>query len=444
MRILQVVHSFVPYTIAGTEIYSYKLSKELLKRNKVFVFFRVNYSKKQEYSLINNNFEGLETCAINHTFRFCSSFKDTYRDNIIDKKFGEFLDRIKPDIVHIHHLLFLSHGIIAEIKKRRIPVLYTLHDYWLICYRGQLLKKDFSFCNNNLISECADCLEYLLSIRKHSLYLYTVFRKKLPLFLLEPIKKFYLNIAKPKSSNGLREFKESIEEISSKIDLFIAPSNFIKNKFISHGFLKSKILYSSNGIDYRDSVYLNKSKSKVLRFGYIGILLPMKGLNVLISAFKEIKYKNIELSIYGRLLPYAGFESYPNLFRKIISSDSRIKYKGGYDNKDIGEILTNIDMLVVPSVWPENAPLVIQEAFLFKTPVIASRIGGIPEVVTDTLNGLLFNPGDVNDLKGKIQYVIDNPDIIDKFKANIPKVKSIEDNASEVENIYNKLILQSQ
>lgn len=90
MRILQVAHSFVPYTIAGTEVYSYKLSKELLKRNKVFVFFRVNYPKKEEYSLINNNFEGLETCAINHTFRFCSSFKDTYRDNIIDKKFGEF------------------------------------------------------------------------------------------------------------------------------------------------------------------------------------------------------------------------------------------------------------------------------------------------------------------------------------------------------------------
>jgi glycosyltransferase involved in cell wall biosynthesis len=444
MKILQVVHSFIPYTIAGTEIYSYELSKELLKKNKVFVFFRVNYPKKEEYSLVNNKFEGLETCAINRTFRFCSSFKDTYRDSVIDKKFGEFLDRIKPDIVHIHHLLFLSHGIIGEIKKRGIPVLYTLHDYWLICYRGQLLKKDFSICNNKSISECADCLEYLLTIKKYSLYLYAVFRKRLPLFLLEPIKRIYLNIAKPKSSNGLEEFKESIEEASSKIDLFIAPSKFVKNKFIAHGFLESKILYSPNGIDYKDSVRLAKNKSEVLRFGYIGILLPMKGLNVLISAFKEVKYKNIELSIYGKLLPYAGFESYPNLFRKMISSDSRIKYKGGYDNKDIGKILANIDMLIVPSVWPENAPLVIQEAFLFKTPVIASRIGGIPELVTDTVNGLLFNPGDVNGLKERIQYVIDNPEVIEKFKENMPKVKSIEDNASEIEDIYNKLILQNQ
>lgn len=262
--------------------------------------------------------------------------------------------------------------------------------------------------------------------------------------MLEPIKKIYLNIAKPKSSNGLREFKESIEEASSKIDLFIAPSSFVKNKFIAHGFLESKILYSPNGIDYSGSLYPAKNKSEVLRFAYIGILLPMKGLNVLISAFKEVKYKNIELSIYGKLFSYVGFESYPNLFRKMISSDSRIKYKGGYDNKDIGKILANIDMLVVPSVWPENAPLVIQEAFLFKTPVIASRIGGIPELVTDTVNGLLFNPGDVNDLKGKIQYVIDNPEVIERFKENIPGVKSIEDNASEVEDIYNKLILQSQ
>jgi len=239
-------------------------------------------------------------------------------------------------------------------------------------------------------------------------------------------------------------FKKCLEDSSSKIDLFIAPFKFVKNKFITHGFLESKILYSPNGIDYKDSVYLTKNKSEALRFGYIGILLPMKGLNVLISAFKGVKYKNIVLSIYGKLLSYAGFESYPSLFKKMISSDSRIKYKGGYDNKDIGKILANIDMLIVPSVWPENAPLVIQEAFLFKTPVIASRIGGIPELATDTVNGLLFNPGDVNGLKERIQYVIDNPELIEKFKENMPRVKSIEDNASEIEDIYNKLIAKME
>jgi len=148
MRILQVAHSFVPYAIAGTEVYTYALSKELLKRNEIFVFFRVNKSKEREYALTHSNFEGLETYAINHTFNQCSSFKEMYDNKAIDKVFGELLDKIKPDVVHIQHLLFLSFGIVIEAKKRNIPIVFTLNDYWLFCQKGQLLKDDFSICQD--------------------------------------------------------------------------------------------------------------------------------------------------------------------------------------------------------------------------------------------------------------------------------------------------------
>ncbi|KPK99071.1 MAG: hypothetical protein AMJ95_01265 [Omnitrophica WOR_2 bacterium SM23_72] len=426
--------------MAGTEIYSYQLSKELLKENKVFVFFRANDPTKDEYSLIHNNYEGLETCAINHTFRLCQSFKDTYSNEAIDREFGKYLDRIKPDIVHIHHLLFLSHGLVNEIKQRKIPLVYTLHDYWLRCYRGQLLKKDFSICNGHSVMDCADCLEYLLSIRKYSLALYAELRKKMPLFLLEPLKKIYLQLARPKSSIGLEAFKESIEAVSSKVDLFLVPSHFIENKFISWRFPANKILYCPNGIDNKGLTILKKNKSEVLRFGFIGTILPMKGIHVLISAFKEVKNRNTELFIYGRLFPYAGFESFPRVFRKMIRRDSRIKFRGEFDNKAIGKIFGDIDMLVLPSIWPENSPLIIQEAFLSKTPVLASRIGGIPELVDDGVNGLLFAPGDINDLKVKIEHVLAHPDKLERLKEHIPAVKSIEDHAKEIEAIYNELL----
>ncbi|KPK98825.1 MAG: hypothetical protein AMJ95_02470 [Omnitrophica WOR_2 bacterium SM23_72] len=426
--------------MAGTEIYSYQLSQELLNGNKVFVFFRANDPTKDEYSLIYNNYEGLETCAINHTFRLCRTFKDTYKHETIDREFGQYLDRIKPDVVHIHHLLFLSHGLVNEVKKRKIPLVYTLHDYWLRCYRGQLLKKDFSICSGHSTRDCADCLEYLLCIRKYSLAVYAELRKRLPSFLLELLKKIYLRLARPKSSIGLEEFKESIEDVSSKVDLFLAPSHFIEKKFISWGFPANKILYCPNGIDDKDFFILKKNKSGVLRFGFVGTLLPMKGIHVLISAFKEVKYRNIELFIYGRLFPYAGFESFPQFFKKMIRKDSRIKFMGEFDNKAIGKILGDIDMLVVPSIWPENSPLIIQEAFLSKTPVLASRIGGIPELVDDGVNGLLFTPGDINDLKEKIEHILSHPDKLERFKEHIPAVKSIEDHAKEIEALYSDLL----
>lgn len=440
MKILYVVHSFLPYTMAGTEVYSYKLSKELAKRHEVYIFFRINDTKKQEYSLTYQRFEELETFAINHTFMSCNSFNDTYSDDAINTKFAELLDTIKPDIVHIHHLLFLSYGIVDEIKKRGIPIVYTLHDYWLICYRGQLIKDDLTICKGHSIVECENCLKYLLSIRKHSMYLYSILKKRIPAFSLQLLKRLHLIISRPKPSMELKKWKDKSKETCSKIDLFIAPSRFIRNRFIDYGFSEDNILYFPYGFDCKKFIFIPKNKSQVLRFGYMGTLLPMKGIGLLISAFKKIKNNNIKLSIYGKLFPFSGFESYPDLLKRMVNSDNRIELMGGYNNKDAAQILANIDVLIVPSLWLENAPLIIQEAFLSKTPVIASRIGGILELVNDGVNGLLFNPGDADSLRERMQYIIDNPSVIEKFKENTPEIKSIEDNAREMEELYNRLL----
>jgi len=439
MKILQVVHSFLPYTMAGTEVYSYKLSKELARNNEVSVFFRISNPRLKEYALEQKKYEGLDTYAFNHTFRSCKSFRQTYQDEIIDKKFAELLDKINPDVVHIHHLLFLSCGMVGEIKKRKIPAIYTLHDYWLLCYRGQLIKENLKTCNYPSIFECNDCLKYLLSIQGNSLFFYNLLKKKIPASLLNVGKKLYLATAKSKTINGVEIFQKSTQEIFAQIDLFLAPSYFIREKFISQGLKKEKIIYSSYGFDLSNFTAFYEEKSSKLRFGFLGTLLPMKGVDLLISAFKEIKDKNIELSIYGKLFSYSGFESFPKQLKKIIGNDPRIFLRGGYDNKDVGKILSSIDVLVVPSMWFENSPLVIQEAFLAHVPVIASRIGGIPEMVRDGLNGLLFNVGDKDDLKEKLGYIIHHPEMIKKFSENIPAVKSIEEDARRTQEIYQAL-----
>jgi len=446
MKILQVAHSFLPHTMGGAEVYCCNLSKELAKRNRVFVFFRVNKPDEKEYALTHNSFEGLEVYGVNHTFRMCNSFKDTYYDDVINKKFGELLDTIKPDIAHIHHLLFLSHGIVAEVKKRNIPVVYSLHDYWLICYRGQLIKENLTICEGNSILECSDCLRSLLTIKKHSVYLYSRLRKRIPSFLIVLLRRIYLFMmsSRHNSLSEMEGLRNSVQEILSKIDLFLAPSHFIKNKFIKHGFPEQKIIYAPQGLNCRNFSFAQKKISSILRFAYLGTLLPTKGIDILIQAFKQLKNNGIELLIYGKVFAYSGFEAYPSFLKRKIYRDNRIKLKGGYDNKDVVKILSGIDILIVPSIWQENAPLIIQEAFLSKTPVIASRIGGIPELVADGVNGLLFNPRDVSDLQAKIQYIIDNPKIIAKFKNNIPRIKTIENNAKEMEEIYSNIIIKNK
>lgn len=446
VKILQVVHGFVPHTFAGTEVYSYKLSKELSQRHQVHVFFRLNNPDEKEYSLRTNNFEGIQTHALNHTFNQCSSFEGLYSDGIIDQIFGELLDRIKPDIIHIQHLLFLSLGVVREAKKRKIPVVFTINDYWLFCPKGQLLKNNLSVCEDDNNVDCKGCLNSQLHIRKNVLFCYNKLKSRVPNAILQLAKNIYLTGSRMLLEDSLKcdeliqKRKNLVQDTISQVDLFIAPSNFIKERFISFGVPIHKIYMSRYGVDSISLESVQKMESKKIRFGYIGTLLPMKGVDILVVAFKNIKNNNIRLSIYGKPMAYAGYESYHRQLERMARDDNRVRLMGGFNNNNIGKIMTDIDVLIVPSIWPENSPLVIQEAFLAKTPVIASRIGGIPELINEEVNGLLFNPGSAKDLQEKLEYIINHAEIINRFKDHIPQVKSMEENAREIEAVYSGLL----
>lgn len=223
------------------------------------------------------------------------------------------------------------------------------------------------------------------------------------------------------------------------IDLFIAPSQFLRNEFIRFGIPKEKIKFVPYGIETESFGGSKKEPSDKVRFGFIGTILPAKGVDILIQAFNKIKDRRVELKIYGKLFPYRGFEYYPGFIKKLVKNES-IQFMGGFNHEDVSAIFSEIDVLFFPSIWNENCPLTILEAFASKTPVIASRIGGVPELVDDGVNGLLFNPGDADDLYRKMQRVIENADILGKLKGKIPEVKNMETNAKEMEEIYNKLV----
>ena len=444
MKILHIVHGFPPHNTAGTEIYTYNLSKELLRGHEVSVFYRISELTKKEYELDCDKSSGLNIFTVNNTFRFCDSFEKFYRNDAITKQFIRVLDQIKPDIVHIQHLIFLSTTIIDEVKKRGIPIVYTLHDYWLICPQWHFLKKDLSVCDNNDTSGCIDCLDYQLSIKKLPKNIYLALRNVIPDLLVYFLKNIYLNLVK--ASANPQEMLEKIEirrahikELCSKVDLFIAPSQFLRKKFMEFGVPGDKIKLIPYGIKTESFREFRRKLSDKVRFGFIGTILPAKGLDTLIKAFNRIKDVRAELKIYGRLFPYNGFEFYPRHIKKLVKNRN-IKFMGGFDHKDIFDVFSEIDVLLFPSIWNENCPLTILEAFSTGTPVIASRIGGVPELVSDGLNGLLFNPEDDDELSKKIEYIINKPDVIDNFRYNIGRVKNIEDNAKEMEEIYSGMM----
>ncbi len=446
MRVALVIHGFPPANMAGSEVYTYNLAVELATRHEVFVFHRVANPEAKELAVENKKYKGLNITTINNNFKCGPEFSKTYKNEIIARKFGEFLDEVSPDVVHFHHVTCLSTTCVKEAKARDIPVVYTLHDFWLFCQRGQLLNRELDICVGPSDERCAECLAAQLAMSSKAGKAASKLKKTVPAFkgsaaakeLLRKVFLFSSKTLQKDDTHGTDEINKRtahIQEICSLVDSFIAPSKFLQGKYMDFGVPKEKITYLDYGFDKSIFEGLKRKPSNKIRFGYIGSWIPSKGVHVLIKAFNRVTDTMAELTIYGEQVAYHGYKDYNKDLTGLIKNKS-IKLAGAYDNKDVGKILSAIDVLIVPSIWYENSPLTIHEAYLAGIPVIASNIGGMAEYVGKGNGGLNFKAGDDEDLGRVIQEVINTPGLLEQMRESIPPVKSIADNAAEIEEIY--------
>lgn len=412
-----MLHYFLPKHLAGTEIYAYNLSSELNKRHEVYVYCREEGFFQREFDEIDDTYKGLPvrrvySNLIGRKANPINRFLVTFKSKTIERSFERFLDQIKPDVVHIQHLYRLPTSLISLIKSKGIPVIVTLHDYWFICHAIRLLRPNLEVCSGPLFGlKCAGCVELGLPIWA------STFLRPLTT-LLSVYRTAYMR----------SRLKEA--------DLLISPSSFLKNKFVEHGFSQDSILVSDNGTNTRLFQNLRKRPSNKVRFGYIGTIQRHKGVHILVEAFNKVNHPQAELRIFGD--PLVALNYYAEV--QAIAHNPRIQFLGEFDNSEIGRILSEIDVLVVPSIWPENSPLTIHEAKLAKVPVVASNLGGMSDLVEDGITGLLFKPGNADELLDKLNLLIEDRKLIKRFQGNIKPIKSIEENARELEELYRKLI----
>lgn len=415
MRIVQVVHWFLPRHLAGTEIYTYSLAQELSKRHEVHIYCREDGFLDREFHEADEVYQGLPVRRVYFNLigvraNPVNQALIEFRNSTIERSFRRFLDQIKPDVVHFQHLFKLSASLVPLAKNKGVPVVVTLHDHWFICYNIQLLRPDLEVCSGPSFGlKCAGCAkpDWPYGLRT----------------LLGPL------------LTSLFVFRTAyIKRCLEQADLIITPSAFLKEECVAHGFSGDNIMVSDNGT--RPLCCYKRRPSEGLRFGYIGTVQKHKGVHVLIEAFNRIDDPSVELKIFGD--PLIAPDYYAHMQR--MAHNPRIQFSGVFDNAEVGRILSGIDVLVVPSIWPENSPVTIHEAYLAKIPVIASRIGGIPELVQDGVNGFLFTPGDANDLLSKVRLLAEDRSLLEQLRANISTVKSIEENARELEAIYQKVI----
>ena len=502
MKIALVVHDFLPYYHGGVSIYTYNLAKKLSETNEVSIFFRKGDRNLSEYQIESEAYDGLSLTSINNNFFIKPNFLVEYKNSEIDNAFRKFLDKTNPEIVHFQYIgCGISAGMVAVTKEYKIPAVITLQDYWFMCPRGQMMNYKWELCSEVIEEKCARCvfglhepisalekrqnghttapdpegniafcpagwgdLRIVVEEANNTDYGAIGLRKKKdlikrilslgysliiqsitdPRILIRALNKAYLMIRGNKVKiKQIEKRNKYLLNVLKEIGLLIAPSRFLREKYIGFGVPPEKIIYSDYGMDTKIVKKSQRSPSDKLIFGFMGTFMPTKGVHVLIDAFAKVPEDRAELKIYG-YAPNEYHLEYLDLIEKKLKEKNNIKMMGKYDIKNIPEILSEIQVLVVPSIWWENSPLTIHEAFMAGVPVITSDIGGMAELVKHKVNGLLFKVGDSEDLYRKIMMLIENPELIRELSANVPSVKSIEENAEELEKIYKDLIANAQ
>ncbi|HSX14121.1 MAG TPA: glycosyltransferase [Chlamydiales bacterium] len=431
MKILKVIHGYPTRYNAGSEIYSQTLCHELAKQgHEVIVFTRQENAYKQEYSMdweFDPMCQEIKICLIN-----MAHGKDGYRHPEVDRAFSQLLDACEPDVVHVGHLNHLSTSLVFEANYRNIPVVFTLHDFWLMCPRGQFLQGIHSktedlypSCDSQQDEKCAkQCYWRYFSSPEDQ----------------EDIKYW---------TNWVGKRMEHVREITSLVDLFIAPSRYLMNRFVKDFDVDiSKIVYLDYGFQRERLMGRNRKKEKDFVFGYIGTHKQAKGIFHLLQAFKET-YQNAQLKIWGApVQPFTqSLQSYIMTMDPV--AQSRIFWMGSYRNQMlIEEVFNHVDAIVVPSIWGENSPLVIHEALEAKVPIITADFGGMGEYVHHEMNGLLFNFRNPKSLAEQMTRIVSDPQIALKIgnggylQSDDRRIPSIQTHVEQVVKLYSIAIKQ--
>ena len=158
MRILQVIHDFMPHHVAGSELYCFYLSSELSKRHQIDVLFTERDLSRAQYSYRRQLHGRLTFHEVVHNREY-RKFEHSYADPSMERAYVRLLEEIEPDVVHVHHLMNHSVEYPRLAKERGIKVVFTLHDYWLSCgHYGQRLRPGHGICDEIDVRACADCL----------------------------------------------------------------------------------------------------------------------------------------------------------------------------------------------------------------------------------------------------------------------------------------------
>lgn len=454
LKILFLVHGYPPTAVAGTELCAQRLCVALRDAgHDVRVVTREERPGSPEYKIIRDSRDGIPVTRIVNNF---TRLRERYLYDFhprIEEIFEEELDRYAPDLVHVQHLAGASWGIPGMVRRREIPLVVSLHDYWYACERVHLLRPDGSICpgpegGRSCARYCAHGSLALMAsaVMERARGLFGV-SLNLPgeRALLRTLALLQTCTMRRRTGRLVAAYAGRCGRLLgglAQADVLISPSAKARAVYVSLGVPAEKILVIPHGAPPPAGPGGGGEPydgSRPLIIGYTGTIMPHKGIVSLIRALRGFSPERVRLRLYGRAFP-ARFENYvKKLLRRF--PRGQVELHGTYLPEELPPIMGSMDLLVIPSLWHETFNLVLWEAWAARLPVVAARVGALADFVRDGVDGLTYPPGDWRGLRKIIAHVVKNPAVLEALRRALPRsCMGVEENARKYEEVYAGLV----
>lgn len=450
-RVLHIGYQFDPSEVGrgGVIVYQWAMMRAAVRAGWDVSFFMAakhTLSKKVKIKTCNN--EGVKIIELINSPRRHLDFScdplDHLSNQLIETVTEQVLDEERPDIVHIHDPRLLTASIVDTIRKKQIPAMKTVHNYFDLCPQGELMFKGRTVCSD--YHEGSRCVECMSSLPVESFMKERISNTLRGTFMHPALKRTWRFINKfrndsgnsgtallpfpPDSYRNRRRYCVERLQMLSTVHCYSRRSAEI---LVQHGVDEKKISLVPISSDSIRGI-----KPKPLRadgypvvFGYLTGASYLKGYEVILDAFSRLDQQKAKLIAYGFDEP----KRFRDKFRHL-----NAEFHSSYHPARLNEVLSSIDIGLVPSLWEEVFGIVGIEFLSARAPVIGSNIGGIPEWLRDGENGFLTKAGDSQDLSGKMKMFVDSPELISRLQNAIAPWKSMETHAQEMLALYQKIL----
>jgi glycosyltransferase involved in cell wall biosynthesis len=425
MKIVLGVHHYPPTFVGGVELLAERIARSLVVRgHSVEVICVEDVSTETSFTVRTDLENGV---TVHRLGLRLAEGRDPiglrFKDPRIEAWCTQYFARTQPDVFHSLSSYVLTASAIEAAIELGIPTVAGLEDYWYFCPRMTLLRTDGQRCSDSAQpKDCAWCL--MGESRRY---------RMLP--AQSTVRRLMVDRG---LALRIDERQHYLDRVLDQVDVILTPAPFIRDLLTSRRHLAHKVRLLEHGLDTHSLAARHGRRGDKLRLGYLGQIIPAKGVHVLIEAFKSLREAgdSIELQIHGDM---TRFPAYAARLRRLAGGDPRIQFHGPYASTDLGRVLAGIDALVFPSGWFETLGIVILEAFQAGIPVIASRLPNHMYQIRDEVDGLLFEADQPDDLVRQLRRLLAEPTLLSELASHIRPVRTFETEMSELADVYSSV-----